>query len=98
MTTTQTPAVPARPGAAGRTPRRSGRYQTKATGWTYTPARQRNIRTAQAMYAEQAAGRREDYTWLREEQGLTIAQAAERLGITFRQAQRYEAARKAAGQ
>jgi DNA-binding transcriptional regulator YiaG len=41
-------------------------------------------------------GRREDFTWLREEQGLTIEQAADRLGVSFRVAQRYEAARKRA--
>lgn len=75
--------------------RRTGRYQTKATGWTFTPARQQNRAKAEAVRLAGAAGRREDYVWLREEQGLTIAQAAERLGITVRQAQRYEAARKA---
>jgi hypothetical protein len=41
------------------------------------------------------AARREDYYWLRDEQGLTIGQAAERVGICHRTAQRYEARRKA---
>jgi DNA-binding transcriptional regulator YiaG len=71
-------------------------HQTKETGWTYTPTRQRNHAEAKAVRLGNAAGRREDFTWLREEQGLTIEQAADRLGVSFRVAQRYEAARKRA--
>lgn len=70
-------------------------YQTKATGWTTTSARQRGARIAYAVYAAKAAGRREDYTWLREEQGLTLRQAAERMGVTLRTAYRWETSRRA---
>lgn len=73
-------------------------YQTKETGWTSTPARKRGARTAYATYAATAAGRREDYAWLVEEQGLTVEQAAERMSVTLRTAQRWEAARKRASQ
>lgn len=57
-------------------------------------ARQRGAAKSRAKYAEQAAGRREDYAWLREEQRHTIAQAAERIGVSYRQAQRWEALRR----
>jgi hypothetical protein len=46
--------------------------------------------------ALEAAERREDYAWLRAEQGLTRRQAAERLGVTIRTAERYDAQLRAA--
>lgn len=58
-----------------------------------TLARRRGAAKSRKKYAEQAAGRREDYAWLREEQGHSIAQAAQRMGVSFRQAQRWEALR-----
>lgn len=50
-----------------------------------------NILAAIAARIANAAGRCEDYQWLRDEQGLTREQAAERLGVTMRTAWRYEA-------
>jgi hypothetical protein len=41
-------------------------------------------------------GRREDYAWLRDEQGLTLEQAADRMRISERTAWRYEARRRRA--
>lgn len=52
----------------------------------------RSIRRAIAANQARADGRREDYAWLRNEQGLTIAQAAERMRVSHRTAQRYERA------
>lgn len=47
-----------------------------------------------AAYAAQAAGRREDYFWLRDTEHLTIEQAATRIGVTYRTAIRYKATRR----
>ncbi|MEV0827665.1 helix-turn-helix domain-containing protein [Nonomuraea rubra] len=66
----------------------------KARSSAATAARQRGAAKSRAKYAEQAAGRREDYAWLREEQGHSIAQAAERVGVSYRQGQRWEALRR----
>jgi DNA-binding transcriptional regulator YiaG len=71
-------------------------YQTKATGWTTTPGRRRGARTAFAVYAAMAAGRREDYFWLRDEQGLTVSAAAARMRVTPRTAHRWESLRESA--
>lgn len=49
-----------------------------------------NMARGRATSQERSEGRYEDYVWLRTEQGHTIRQAGERLGITFRHAQRYE--------
>lgn len=38
--------------------------------------------------------RREDYFWLRDEVGLTRQQAAARVGVCARTAERYEASRR----
>ncbi|GAA3148265.1 helix-turn-helix domain-containing protein [Nonomuraea salmonea] len=65
----------------------------KAPSSAATAARQRGAAKSRAKYAEQAAGRREDYAGLREEQGHSIAQAADRIGVSHRQAQRWEALR-----
>jgi transposase len=55
-----------------------------ATGWAHAVEANR----------ANADGRREDYRWLRAELGLSVRQAAERLGVSVRTAWRYEAARK----
>ncbi|WP_146178649.1 helix-turn-helix domain-containing protein [Nonomuraea fuscirosea] len=72
----------------------SGVINVRARSSAATAARRRGAATSRAKYAEQAAGRREDYVWLREEQGHSIAQAAERMGVSYRQAQRWEALRR----
>lgn len=59
------------------------------------PPAQAGNRAAIAAKIAQAAGRFEDYVWLREAQGLSLDAAAERVGISHRHAQRYEAARLA---
>src|SRR4051794_5745345 len=45
---------------------------------------------ARAAYAARRAGRIEDYTWLRG-QGASRTEAARRVGVTIRTAQRYDA-------
>lgn len=60
-----------------------------------TTARVRGAAKAREAHLAYADGRREDYAWLRERQGHTITQAADRMGVTFRTAQRWEAWRKA---
>jgi DNA-binding transcriptional regulator YiaG len=59
-----------------------------------TPEWTSAIQQAQAVHVANAAGRREDYAWLRDEQHLTVAQAAARLGVTRRTARRWEALRR----
>lgn len=71
-------------------------WQTKETGWTVTPARRAAADRAQRAHAAYAAGRREDYYWLRDEQGLTLQQAADRMGVTRRTAERWNALRRQA--
>jgi hypothetical protein len=62
---------------------------------TRTPGRIAAAAVARSAYSEQAAGRREDYAWLRE-QGETVAEAARRVGITEVMALRhYEPNRRA---
>jgi transposase len=52
-------------------------------------ARQQGAAKSRAHYAQQAAERREEFAQLRQ-QGATMACAAERLGVTYRQAQRWD--------
>jgi hypothetical protein len=66
--------------------------QTKATGWEMTPARRAAVERAHDAARAKGAGRLQDYTELRA-QGLTIAQAAERMCVSMRSAKRYEAGR-----
>ncbi|WP_248964544.1 helix-turn-helix domain-containing protein [Sphaerisporangium perillae] len=63
-------------------------------GRTVTEAWARATLNARAAYSAVAAGRREDYAWLRTEQHHTMAQAAERIGVTYRTAQRWERLRR----
>jgi hypothetical protein len=71
--------------------RRAGK---PAGGPPPAPTRAEHNALARAGYTAKAAGRAEDYFWLREEQGMTRLHAAERLGISQRTAQRYEASRE----
>lgn len=71
-------------------------YQTKETGWTVTPARRAAVERAWAGHMAAATGRREDYYWLRDEQGLTLKQAAARMGVSTRTAERWDACRRQA--
>lgn len=50
---------------------------------------------ARAMCALRYQDRLEDYRWLTRQEHLTIEQAAERMRISYRTAQRYEARLKA---
>lgn len=70
--------------------------QTKETGWILTPARREGHQRAQAAHEAKAAARREDYYWLRDEQGLTLEHAAARTGASVRQAYRWERMRREA--
>lgn len=68
-------------------------WQTKETGWTFTPARQAAAGRARRAHTAYAAGRREDYYWLLDEECLPWRLAADRIGVAHRQAQRWNAAR-----
>ncbi|MFI6910145.1 helix-turn-helix domain-containing protein [Nonomuraea sp. NPDC050394] len=54
-----------------------------------TRARQRGATRARAAYARQAADRREEFGRLRQG-GATIAQGAERMGVSYEQARRWD--------
>lgn len=56
---------------------------------TATLARQRGAAKSRAKYAQQAADRRDEFARLRQN-GATMAAAAERIGVTYRQAQRWD--------
>lgn len=61
---------------------------------TATEARLRNIAKGWEVHAANAAARREEYAWLRERQGHDVVDAADRLGVSLRTAERYERWRK----
>lgn len=83
------PVAEAGGASAGLSPRAVG-----ARGLRPHPNRVRGAAKSRAKYQRQAAGRREDFAWLRKDQRITIGQAAERVGVSYRQAQRYEATRQ----
>lgn len=57
---------------------------------TATLARRRAATNARAAYAQQAASRRENFAQLRE-RGATIAEGAQRMGVSYEQARRWDA-------
>lgn len=69
-------------------------YQTKATGWTLTPARRAANERGRSGHVAAGAGRREDYYWLLAEERMPWRLAADRIGVTHRQAQRWNATRR----